>query len=1509
MANTSESGGQKGLRLSLRRNRILSTKSSSSSDEEIPRKRSNDVDSSEDEAPPKRRRRTTGQTVDIATLVEALTQNKSQTFMSSQQMLNALPEFDPENKGQNIDIWLHKVNEYARIYSWNDRQTAHYATQRLIGTAKNWLYSLPSLDFTWAEWQSKLKRAFPVDDNFAIMLEEMFARKTKPEESLRIYFYDKLMLLNRCGITGKKAVDCVIHGFTDASLRNSAQALKCEDPEDLLKYLIIQQPQAAFSNTLKKRGFPNRPESNLSRSRIIRCYNCGVEGHTSNRCNRQKNEKPSTSMNQAATFKCFNCGEGGHRFVNCPKILLKCTICNKIGHSEDKCNRGPLSRNNAQKVLKIDCNDGNDKFNKDLVIDNKTFKAYIDFGSECSLVQSEVAKMLKLPTNTDNLPLIRGFGNQLVTPLYKTKVQIKIDDVESVVDVLVVDDSFLQSPFLIGQNFTELPEVVVLKDSAKLTFYTRPVLHTELEIIKLQAEDTFELKGVQLIAVTSDPPFTGDIYVEPRIRNEPNKEYRVHQGVYRLNKGQGSIVLSNISGKSFHLDKGRLISRATTFTEANIFDVKRIEKKNHGESLPPLKKEEIKVGTNINAAQFHRLFNLLQNYRDCFALSQNEIGCVSNDFEMRIELSDNRPVVYRPYRLAHCERTKVREMISELIDNNIIRESNSDYASPILMVKKKSGEQRLCVDYRALNNKTIKDRYPLPLIEDQISNLSGNNYFTTLDMASGYYQVPLSENSKHLTAFVTPDGHYEFNRMPFGLANAPAVFQKLIHKILGPKRYDSVLAYMDDLLIPTKCIDEGFVKLEEVLNLLRDYGLTLKLSKCCFFATSIEYLGYEVSADGIKPSGAKTKAISEFPVPKSVHEVRQFLGLASYFRKFVKGFGEIARPLTHLLKKQVEWRWTNVEAQAVAKLKEILCSRPVLALYDPQLKTELHTDASAIGILMQWQKNSQELKPVAYFSRQTSPEEKFYHSYELETLAVVCSLKKFRTYLLGTHFKIFTDCKALRLTLSKKDLMPKIARWLLQMEEYDFEIEYRPGDRMAHVDALSRNPVENYNDDCALENIISVLNIQQSDWLLCLQLADPEINRITNMLKTDTDGEVKDIKKHFVLKNNALYRKITDGCKSELRLVIPKGARWQICRLNHDEIGHFGIKKTTERIQSQYWFPKMTRFIKKYVNACLNCAYNKDDVPTKQGHIYPIEKGNVPFQTVHIDHLGPFVKSKRGNSYILTVVDGFSKYVFVKPVKDTKSSSAIKVLQTIFQDFGTPERIISDRGTAFTSHMFKKFCQERNIRHVLNSVACPRANGQVERFNQTILRSLATQNSQHNEKDWDLAIAKVQFGINNTINSTTGKSASEVLFGVRLRGGGDNLLKDALQETVNKKQTNFEEDRDKVAETIKNKQNKIKESHNSKTTPARQYNLNDLVKITKVSFNENIGKSKKLLPKFIGPYQVTKILGNDRYQVSNIPGFAKTKKYVTVVSADRMRPWINVKSLNVMSDEDSSNTE
>lgn len=298
--------------------------------------------------------------------------------------------------------------------------------------------------------------------------------------------------------------------------------------------------------------------------------------------------------------------------------------------------------------------------------------------------------------------------------------------------------------------------------------------------------------------------------------------------------------------------------------------------------LNTLDKACIKIG-DINECDKVQLHALLEKMAVCFSNDNGDLG-VTDLGSMKIRLTSDRPVVYRPYRLSITERALVREKVQELLDAGVIQESDSEYASPIVLVPKKNGELRMCVDYRSLNAITVKDRSPLPRVEDQLDRLAGKCFYTTLDMAQGYHQVPMHDGSVHKTAFVTPDGHYEYLRVPFGLANAPAVFQKVVNKMLRGIQSDLVLAYIDDLLLPSATVQEGLALLEKVLQLVAEAGRNLNLAKCTFLADKLEYLEHEVNANGIRSGERKIQAVRDFPTPVGVHGVRQFVGLASYFR-------------------------------------------------------------------------------------------------------------------------------------------------------------------------------------------------------------------------------------------------------------------------------------------------------------------------------------------------------------------------------------------------------------------------------------------------------------------------------------------------------------------------------------------------------------------------------------------------------------------------------------------------
>jgi hypothetical protein len=405
----------------------------------------------------------------------------------------------------------------------------------------------------------------------------------------------------------------------------------------------------------------------------------------------------------------------------------------------------------------------------------------------------------------------------------------------------------------------------------------------------------------------------------------------------------------------------------------------------------------------------------------------------------------------------------------------------------------------MCIDYRKLNKITEKFTYPLPIIEEHLSYLAGSQFYCKIDLLSGYYQVPVEKGSQKYTAFSTTSAHYEFLRCPFGLTNGPSVFQSIMDKLARKCKPGEILIYMDDILIPSTTIEDGFLKLE--LKMLMDAKLTINLKKCRFFETSLEYLGYEINRSQMRPGELKTVAVKEFKRPTNVHEVRQFLGLTGYFRKFVEKYGIIASPLTELTKREAEFVWLEEQEQAFRKLKNNLINRPILVLFDPKAEHEVHTDACGIGIagiLLQREQGEKGLRAVAYYSRRLSENERKYHSYELETLAVVDSIERFKIYLLGRQFKVFTDCVSVAATFDKKNMVPRIGRWVTSIQHYKCDILHRPGRSMQHVDSLSRKPVGKARETEMVDLKILTIQINNQDWLITMQQQDHKLKTISD---------------------------------------------------------------------------------------------------------------------------------------------------------------------------------------------------------------------------------------------------------------------------------------------------------------------------------------------------------------------------------------------------------------------------
>lgn len=908
-----------------------------------------------------------------------------------------------------------------------------------------------------------------------------------------------------------------------------------------------------------------------------------------------------------------------------------------------------------------------------------------------------------------------------------------------------------------------------------------------------------------------------------------------------LHNGSGILTVLNLSKLETSYDKGQCVSRGIP----------------SGQSPT-----EVPVAPEVLPKDVQqRLDNLLNQYQICFAKNNAELG--NTNIEMEIKLTSSQPVCYRPYQLSYYERHMVREIINDLLKNDIIEPSVSPYASPILLVKKKTGDVRMCIDYRKLNAITVKDKYPLPRIENQLERLAGNNCFTTLDLKSGYHQLKVAENSRPYTAFITPDGHYQYKRIPFGLTNAPAVFQRAINDILGSLRFSYALAYLDDILIISNGRKEGLERLENVLKIFRNANLTLNREKCSFLKSTVDYLGSVISNGELRPSQHKIEAITNFPTLRNVHDVRRFLGLASYFRKFIHNFALKAKPLTILTKASTPWQWKEDQEAAFNLLKQELSSEPVLALYDPKLETQLHTDASQIGLaglLMQKQSDGK-WKPVMYTSQQTSDSESRFHSYELETLSVVISVRKFRNYLYGIKFTVVTDCNALRLTWTKRDLSPRIGRWWLALQEYDFDVIYRPGTQMKHVDALSRQPLP-----------FTVNMIKEADWVDCIQSQDDGCMLIKKQLEEGT------AEKCYTLVDNKICRVIN----KENRILIPKDVRWRVVKLQHDDNGHPGLKRTLESIQRKYWFPQMKEFVTKYVKSCIPCLSVKKPTGKRKGYLHPIPKMNKPFHTLHLDHLGPFCRTGNGNVYMLVIVDAFTKYVWIEAVPDTSTKHVVQCLKLLIKIFGVPDRVISDRGKCFTSMEMKKFCNEQNIKHILNAIACPRSNGQVERFNATILNAMMTAIGDEHDS-WEAKITEVQHSINGTVNATTGRAPAELLYGFRPRLKFDVSIGDNEQV---QREDNLKLMRAKAVDNINKSASAMKRRYDKNRGPAVTYKVGEMVMIERTPIVKGL-TSGKLVGRYIGPVRVQQVLPNDRYRVESLS--KDRRRFRGVVSSDKMK--------------------
>lgn len=750
---------------------------------------------------------------------------------------------------------------------------------------------------------------------------------------------------------------------------------------------------------------------------------------------------------------------------------------------------------------------------------------------------------------------------------------------------------------------------------------------------------------------------------------------------------------------------------------------------------------------------------LIKDFEQIFSKNEYDIGC-TNLIQHSIDTADSLPVSTRCRRLPRALRDEAVRKVKELLDAGIIRKSMSGWRSSVTMPLKKNGDRRFAIDYRGLNSVTAYSKYPLPDPEELLERLEGSKIFSTIDLRNAYWQIPMKPEDICKTAFTLGPGLgiYEFVRMPFGLNGAPATCQKLMDLVLGDN--ENSFCYLDDVVIFSETIEDHEKHVRATLNKLRNAGLKINMRKCKFFEYTIEILGHVVSQQGIKMDPSNRKCIDEIQKPSCVKELKQFLGFAGYFQKFIYNFARIAIPLYNLTEKKKEFIWTDECDKSFNSLKNYLKNLPLLKFPKPNHPLHLYTDASAkaIGACL-FQIIDDCALPIYFASRTLNSAEINYSTIDREMLAIVWGIKKLRHHLLGREFFIHTDHSPLTYLSNFRDSHGRRARWLSTLMEYSFRIEHIPGNMNKIADMLSRTCFSILLE--TNEEIISKIKHETDYKIFVKSLVDDELN--SQLTSNEFYLKLWKSRNKISTYNDSLLYFLN---RDKVRLIIPESMVNAIANNIHKiDSGHSGVNKSLELAQRNMFWPNMKCTFEQIVSECEICGVNKLNNPNPRHEIHPI-----PVETRlsdwHVDFIGPLQTTSLGNKYILIFVDRLTKWVEAFPLKEqTAEATANIFVNKIISRFGIPKSIHSDQGRQFESLLFNQTCEILGIRKTRNSPYHPQGNGQAERFVRTLkdkLRNLV----QNNDKEWDELIDIALMTIRVTINESTKMSPFELVYGI-----------------------------------------------------------------------------------------------------------------------------------------------
>jgi translation initiation factor IF-1 len=868
-------------------------------------------------------------------------------------------------------------------------------------------------------------------------------------------------------------------------------------------------------------------------------------------------------------------------------------------------------------------------------------------------------------------------------------------------------------------------------------------------------------------------------------------------------------------------------------------------------TLMLLCKELNLLSEELRATLPPRILSLIEEYKDVFPDDMPPGLPPVRGIEHQIDLIPGAALPNRPaYRMNPTETQEVQSQVQELLDKGYIRESLSPCAVPVLLVPKKDGSWRMCVDCRAINNITVKYRHPIPRLDDMLDELHGASIFSKIDLKSGYHQIRMKEGDEWKTAFKTKFGLYEWLVMPFGLTNAPSTFMRLMNHVLRNFIGKFVVVYFDDILIYSKTPQEHEAHLREVLSTLRLEHLYANLKKCELCTNQVSFLGFVVSSNGLHVDKAKIKAIQEWPTPTSIGHVRSFHGLASFYRRFVRDFSSIAAPLSEITKKRSEFIWTAAQEEAFRALKDKLTQAPLLALPDFTRPFEVECDASGVGIggvLMQ------EGKPIAFFSEKLKGACLNYSTYDKELYALFRVLKTWSHYLWPREFILRTDHESLKHFKSQDKLDRRHGRWMEFIETFPYVIQYKKGKDNVVADALSRR-----------YTLITTLDSRVLGFVYIKELYDGD-HDFGDIFRTCQEKGASD---KFYIFEGFLFRK-DQVCipRCSLRLLLVNEAH------SGGLMGHFGRDKTYDTLRTHFYWPHMIRDIEHCLKRCIECLKAKSKL-RPHGLYTPLPTPTAPWEDISMDFIVGLPRTRKGRDSIFVVVDRFSKMAHFIACHKTDDASNVANLffREVVRLHGVPKTIVSDRDVKFLSHFWRTLWNKLGTRLLFSTSSHPQTDGQTEVTNRTlttVLRAIIKKNL----KLWEEALPHVEFAYNRTMHSSTQLTPFECVYGT------NPLTPLDLTPYPMREKESF--DAGKHVEYIKDlhERTRIKlmekaEYNANKANKGRRrvvFNPGDLVwvHLRKERFPEQ--RKSKLSPRGDGPFKVLQRVGENAYKLE-LPG-------------------------------------